>query len=278
MGEPEIDRGRRSRVGARAGPVRRSGGSTEGGGPVDGGGAPAGPRLPAARPARVGQAGRGPGPGRRPALPAGRVRRVQHLSAGPGRNPPRPGGGGADRRRRSTSTRRGSIVTRAQRRPLESSRQVLVVTDVHLAVKAAPALLKTVEEPPPVDRVHPGGRRPPADPGHHRQPVRAGPVRPGSRCRGGRLAGGPRASNAATPSRWPGLRGDASTGPACWSATPASQPVRSSGGRCPSRLDGTGAAAAAVSIELLASADEALGPVARTARRRSWPPWPSRPS
>ncbi len=42
-----------------------------------------------------------------------------------------------------------SIVTRAQRRPLEAARQVLVVADVHLADKAAPALLKTVEEPPP---------------------------------------------------------------------------------------------------------------------------------
>ena len=42
-----------------------------------------------------------------------------------------------------------SIVTRAQRRPLESSRQVIVVDDVHLAGKAVPALLKTVEEPPP---------------------------------------------------------------------------------------------------------------------------------
>ncbi len=41
------------------------------------------------------------------------------------------------------------ITTRAQRRPLESARQVLLVPDVHLALKAAPALLKTVEEPPP---------------------------------------------------------------------------------------------------------------------------------
>ncbi|MGA2838030.1 MAG: DNA polymerase III subunit delta' [Acidimicrobiales bacterium] len=41
------------------------------------------------------------------------------------------------------------IVARAQRRPFESARQVLVVPDVHLATKAAPALLKTVEEPPP---------------------------------------------------------------------------------------------------------------------------------
>jgi len=41
------------------------------------------------------------------------------------------------------------ITTRAQRRPFESSRQVLLVPDVQLAAKAAPALLKTVEEPPP---------------------------------------------------------------------------------------------------------------------------------
>jgi DNA polymerase-3 subunit delta' len=37
----------------------------------------------------------------------------------------------------------------AQRRPFEADRQVLVVADVHLAVRSAPALLKTVEEPPP---------------------------------------------------------------------------------------------------------------------------------
>jgi DNA polymerase-3 subunit delta' len=41
------------------------------------------------------------------------------------------------------------LVTLAQRRPLECDRQVLVVTDVHLAERSAPALLKTVEEPPP---------------------------------------------------------------------------------------------------------------------------------
>jgi DNA polymerase III subunit delta' len=41
------------------------------------------------------------------------------------------------------------LVGLAQRRPLESARQVLVVADVHLAVRSAPALLKTVEEPPP---------------------------------------------------------------------------------------------------------------------------------
>jgi DNA polymerase-3 subunit delta' len=43
------------------------------------------------------------------------------------------------------------ITARAQRHPVESSRQVLMVTDLHLAAigRAIPALLKTVEEPPP---------------------------------------------------------------------------------------------------------------------------------
>jgi DNA polymerase III subunit delta' len=40
------------------------------------------------------------------------------------------------------------LVALAQRRPLQSSRQVLVVTDIHLGARAAPALLKTLEEPP----------------------------------------------------------------------------------------------------------------------------------
>jgi DNA polymerase-3 subunit delta' len=41
------------------------------------------------------------------------------------------------------------LTTLAQRRPYEARRQVLVVGDVHLAIRSAPALLKTVEEPPP---------------------------------------------------------------------------------------------------------------------------------
>ncbi|HVX20712.1 MAG TPA: hypothetical protein VHB02_05140 [Acidimicrobiales bacterium] len=40
------------------------------------------------------------------------------------------------------------LVNLAQRRPFEAARQVLVVPDVHLAVRSAPVLLKTVEEPP----------------------------------------------------------------------------------------------------------------------------------
>jgi DNA polymerase-3 subunit delta' len=41
-----------------------------------------------------------------------------------------------------------SVTTRALRRPVEGVRQVLIVDDVHLAVRSAPALLKTLEEPP----------------------------------------------------------------------------------------------------------------------------------
>jgi len=39
------------------------------------------------------------------------------------------------------------IVRLAQRRPLEARRQVVAVSDVHLALRAAPVLLKTLEEP-----------------------------------------------------------------------------------------------------------------------------------
>ncbi len=40
------------------------------------------------------------------------------------------------------------LVLLAQRRPLQATRQVVIVTDVHLGARAAPALLKTLEEPP----------------------------------------------------------------------------------------------------------------------------------
>lgn len=40
------------------------------------------------------------------------------------------------------------LIGLAHRRPYSGSRQVLVVGDVHLATRSAPALLKTIEEPP----------------------------------------------------------------------------------------------------------------------------------
>jgi len=42
-----------------------------------------------------------------------------------------------------------AVTTRALRRPVEGVRQALIIDDVHLAARSAPALLKTLEEPPP---------------------------------------------------------------------------------------------------------------------------------
>jgi DNA polymerase-3 subunit delta' len=153
-----------------------------------------------------------------------------------------------------------SIVTRAQRRPLEAARQILVVADVHLADKAAPALLKTVEEPPPAtvfvllaDELTPGL------------------VTIASRCV--KINFGP--VSHADVVAWLVARDV--------SPDHADSVARASGGRLdrarllvgdpgfvarqqqwkavPSRLDGTGAAAASVASELIAAADQALAPL-----------------
>lgn len=153
-----------------------------------------------------------------------------------------------------------SIVTRAQRRPLEASRQVLMVTDVHLARDSVPALLKTVEEPPPstvfvlvADDLPPSLAtivsrcvRVPfeavateqvvawlvergVDPDHADSVAAASG---GSLDRARLLVSD--AGFVARQERWRSV---------------------------PARLDGTGAAAAALSSELLAAADEALAPL-----------------
>ncbi len=153
-----------------------------------------------------------------------------------------------------------TIVTRAQRRPLEGDRQVLMVTDVHLARESVPALLKTVEEPPPstvfvllADDL---------------PPTLATVV---SRCLQVPFDAVPVSSVVA----WLIGRGV--------DPEHADTVARASGGSLdrarllvsddgfvtrqhqwrsvPSRLDGTGAAAAAVSSELLAAAEEALVPL-----------------
>ncbi len=153
-----------------------------------------------------------------------------------------------------------TIVTRAQRRPLEGSRQVLMVTDVHLARDSVPALLKTVEEPPPgtvfillADDL---------------PPTLATIV---SRC----LQVPFDAVPTAVVVEWLVERGV--------DPEHADTVARASGGSLdrarllvsddgfvarqlrwrsvPIRLDGTGAAAAAVSSELLSAAEEALGPL-----------------
>ncbi len=153
-----------------------------------------------------------------------------------------------------------SIVTRAQRRPLEASRQVLMVADVHLARESVPALLKTVEEPPPSTVfVLLADDLPPhlvtivsrcvqvpfdavatesvvawlvargVDPDHADSVARASG---GSLDRARLLVSD--AGFVARQERWRSV---------------------------PTRLDGTGASAAAVSSELLAAADEALAPL-----------------
>lgn len=152
------------------------------------------------------------------------------------------------------------IVARAHRRPLEGSRQVLVVTDVHLAGKAAPALLKTVEEPPPATIfVLVADDTPPS---------LATIV---SRCVQIPFDAVPRADVVA----WLEARGvdpglaqsvaDASGGRLDRARLLVGDPgfsARQDQWRSvPLRLDGSGAAAAAVAGELLAAADEGLVPL-----------------
>jgi DNA polymerase-3 subunit delta' len=153
-----------------------------------------------------------------------------------------------------------SIVARAQRRPLESARQVLMITDLHLAERAVPALLKTVEEPPPatvfvliaddlpsiLTTIASRCVQVAFDPvsedavvgwltGRGVAPDQAESV---ARAAGGRL------DRAALLVNDPGYRARQEQ----WRSVPA-------------RLDGSGAAAAVMAAELLASADEALEPL-----------------
>lgn len=153
-----------------------------------------------------------------------------------------------------------TIVSRAQRRPLEAKRQVLLVTDVHLADKAAPALLKTVEEPPP-----------PTVFVLLADDVPAGLATIASRCVQVPFDPVP----AEEVARWlitHGVDEDVARSVAAVSggrldrarllATDPDFAHRQEQWRTvPSRLDGTGATAAIVASELLASAEGALGPL-----------------
>ena len=152
------------------------------------------------------------------------------------------------------------ITVRAQRRPLESARQVLLVPDVHLALKAAPALLKTVEEPPPstvfillADDLSPGLAtivsrcvRVPF------VPVAPSVVETWLVDRGvdGAVAASVAAASGGNLDRARLLADD-----------PGFTDRRSRWREVPGRLDGTGAAAVSVADELLALADGALAPL-----------------
>ena len=153
-----------------------------------------------------------------------------------------------------------TIVSRAQRRPLEAKRQVLLVTDVHLADKAAPALLKTVEEPPPTTVFV-----------LLADDLPAGLATIASRCV--QVAFDP--VPAEEVSQWlvaHGVAEDVARSVAAVSggrldrarllATDPGFAHRQEQWRTvPSRLDGTGATAAAAAAELLTSAEAALGPL-----------------
>ncbi len=152
------------------------------------------------------------------------------------------------------------ITSRAQRRPLESARQVILVPDVHLALKAAPALLKTVEEPPPSTVFV----------------LLADDLSPGLATIASRCVRIPFAAVApATVEAWLVGRGvDAAVAVPVAAASggnldrarllaedPGFTDRRSRWHSVPGRLDGTGAAAVSVADELLGLADGALAPL-----------------
>ncbi|MGD0393063.1 MAG: hypothetical protein ABSC41_10520 [Acidimicrobiales bacterium] len=153
-----------------------------------------------------------------------------------------------------------SIVSRAQRRPLEASRQVLVVTDVHLAGNAVPALLKTVEEPPPSTVfILVADDLPPSLSTIASRCVKIpfDPV-PGGVVVDWLVARGVDRAHAESVARASGGRLDR----ALLLVSDAGFVARQDQWRSvPSRLDGTGAVAAETSDELLAVVDEGLVPL-----------------
>jgi DNA polymerase-3 subunit delta' len=153
-----------------------------------------------------------------------------------------------------------SVVTRAQRLPVEASRQVLVLTDLHLAAKAAPVLLKTVEEPPPgTVFVLVADDLPPALATIVSRCIQIpfDPV-PGAALVGWLVGQGVEPDHAAAVAHASGGRLDR----ARLLVSDAGFVARQDRWRSvPSRLDGTGAMAVVVSDELLVSVDEGLAPL-----------------
>jgi DNA polymerase-3 subunit delta' len=152
------------------------------------------------------------------------------------------------------------IVTRSVRSPVEAGCQVLVLTEFHLVVDAAPVLLKAVEEPPPstvflilADEITPDLvtiasrcvviRFRALDPAIVAAELIAEGVDAEAAHAAARAAGG-------DLRRARILAADPGLGPraALWSSVP-------------SRLDGTGATVVAVVGELIAALDEAFAPV-----------------
>lgn len=155
-----------------------------------------------------------------------------------------------------------SAVVLAQRAPVVAARQVVVVTDVHLVGQAAPVLLKSVEEPPETtvfvltaEAVTPGLATLASrcvhvpfallDSRTVEAVLLADGVEAEQAARAAAAAGG-RVDRARLLARDPGV----AERQARWRAVPA-------------RLDGTGATAAALAAELLASTEELVEVVRR---------------
>jgi DNA polymerase-3 subunit delta' len=153
-----------------------------------------------------------------------------------------------------------TIVSRAQRRPLEAKRQVLLVADVHLAEKAAPALLKTVEEPPPTTVFVLLADDLPANLATIASrcvKVAFDPV-PAEEVAQWLVAHGVDEDVARSVAAVSGGRLDRAR---LLATDPEFAHRQEQWRTVPARLDGTGAAAAVVASELLASAEGALGPL-----------------
>ncbi len=152
------------------------------------------------------------------------------------------------------------VVRLAQRRPLEASRQVISIEDVHLARLAAPVLLKTLEEPAgesvfvllaetiPAELATVASRcvridLTPVSQAELTRWLEAQGVNPEAAGELADAAGGnvDRARLLADDAGFAARR-------ALWRSVPA-------------RLDGTGAVAAALAAELLASAEQAVEPL-----------------
>ncbi len=152
------------------------------------------------------------------------------------------------------------VVRLAQRRPLEGQRQVIVVADIHLARLAAPVLLKTLEEPAGQTVFVLLAEAVPAE-----------MATVASRCVRIELHPAP----SAELRHWlvgTGMAADlaAELSEAAGGSIERASLLADDGGfvsrrelwrSVPSRLDGTGSAAAVLAAELLSSAEDALEPV-----------------
>jgi DNA polymerase-3 subunit delta' len=152
------------------------------------------------------------------------------------------------------------IVRLAQRRPLEAHRQVVAVSDVHLARLAAPVLLKPLEEPPGdtvfvllADVVPPEL----ATVASRCVRIDLGPVPPGALTTWLEAQGieAERARDMAVAARGSTDRARLLVDDEGFAAR------RTLWRDVPTRLDGTGATADALAAELLAAAEEAVGPL-----------------